>query len=84
MTKEKETDYEVTEGNIFETIGCKNADELLARSELLSEVEKSGLLQHEVAKKLGIKQSKVSMLINGNLSKFNADSLLCYLAILKD
>ena len=86
MTREKETDYEVDEGNVFAAIGRKNADELVARSELLEQVgdliEKSGLLQKEVAKKLGIKQSKVSMLVNGNLSEFSTDTLFHYLAIL--
>lgn len=82
----KEATYEVTEGNVFEAIGRKNAKELLARAELLDKVstliEKSGLSQSEVAKKLGISQPKVSMLVNGQLSEFSADSLLHYLAIL--
>jgi predicted XRE-type DNA-binding protein len=86
MTRKKETDYEITEGSIFAAMGRKNADELIARSDLLDEVgaliEKSGLLQNEVAKKLGIKQSKVSMLINGHLSEFSTETLLHYLAIL--
>ena len=86
MTKDKEIEYEVDEGNIFAAIGRKDADELVARSELLDEVgdliEKSGLTQHQVAKKLGIKQSKVSMLVNGHLSEFSTDILLHYLAIL--
>jgi len=82
----KETDYVVDEGNVFAAIGRKDAGELVARSELLDEVgnliEKSGLTQHEVAKKLGIKQSKVSMLVNGHLSEFSTDTLLHYLAVL--
>jgi len=84
MTKAAE--YELDEDNIFAAIGRKDADEFVARSELLDEVgdliEKSGLTQHEVAKKLGIKQSKVSMLVNGHLSEFSGDILLHYLAIL--
>ncbi len=84
MTKQK--DYQIDEENIFAAIGHKNVGELLARSELLEEVgdliEKSGLTQNEVAKKLGIKQSKVSMLINGHLSEFSTDTLLHYLAVL--
>lgn len=84
MTKEK--DYHIDEENVFSAIGRKDAGELLARSELLEEVgdliEKSGLTQNEVAKKLGIKQSKVSTLINGHLSEFSTDTLLHYLAIL--
>jgi predicted XRE-type DNA-binding protein len=86
MTRPKETHYEVDEMNVFAAIGRKDADELLARSELLDEVgnliEKSGLTQREVAKKLGIKQSKVSMLVNGHLSEFSTDTLLHYLAVL--
>ncbi len=86
MTKAKETDYEVNEENIFAAIGRKDAGELIARSELLEEVgnliEKSGLTQRKVAKKLGIKQSKVSMLVNGHLSEFSTDTLLHYLSIL--
>lgn len=86
MAKEKEVDYEVTEGNVFAAIGRKNANELLARAELLDKVsiliEKSGLPQSEVAKKLGITQPKVSMLVNGRLSEFGTDSLLHYLSIL--
>jgi predicted XRE-type DNA-binding protein len=82
----KENHYEVTEGNVFAAIGRKNADELLARAELLDKVvtliENSGLLQHHVAKKLGITQPKVSALINGHLSEFSADTLLHYLSIL--
>lgn len=86
MAKKGEIHYEVTEGNIFAAIGHKNADELFARAELLDKVgaliEKSDLLQSEVAKKLGISQSKVSKLVNGRLSEFSTDTLLHYLAIL--
>lgn len=82
----KETNYQVDEDNVFVALGRKDADELVARSELLEEVgdliEKSGLTQQKVAKKLGIKQSKVSMLVNGHLSEFSTDTLLQYLAIL--
>ncbi len=82
----KETDYEVTEGNVFVALGRKNADELLARAELLEKVgtliENSGLSQSEVAEKLGITQPKVSMLVNGRLSEFGTDTLLHYLSIL--
>lgn len=86
MTKEKEADYEVTEGDVFAALGRKNSDELLARAELLDKVstliENSGLSQSEVAKNLGITQPKVSMLVNGHLSEFGTDTLLHYLSIL--
>ena len=82
----KEADYEVTEGNVFAALGRKNSDELLARAELLDKVstliENSGLSQSEVAKKLGVTQPKVSMLVNGRLSEFGTDTLLHYLSLL--
>lgn len=85
MNKEN-LDYEVTEGNIFSALDLDNSEELLARSKLLMQVsdliKKSGLSQQEVAKKLGITQPKVSMLVTGRLSEFSADSLLHYLSIL--
>lgn len=83
---DKEKDYEVTEGNVFAALGRKNAEELLVRAELLDKVgtliENSRLSQIEVAKKLGITQPKVSMLVNGRLSEFGTDTLLHYLFIL--
>jgi predicted XRE-type DNA-binding protein len=86
MAKEKETDYEVTEGNVFAALGRNNPDELLAKAKLLDKVstliKNSGLSQQDVAKKLGITQPKVSMLVTGRLSQFSADTLLHYLSIL--
>lgn len=79
-------DFDVTEGNIFADLGLDQPEELFARSKLLHQVsnliKKCGLSQKEVAKKLGITQPKVSMLVSGKLSQFSADSLLHYLAIL--
>lgn len=84
MTKEKK--YEIDETDAFTALGRKNAKDLLIRSDLLEKVEdlieKSGISQREVGKKLGITQSKVSALVNGRVSEFSMDSLLNYLAIL--
>lgn len=86
VTRKKKLDYEVTEGNIFAAIGRPNADELLARAKLLDKVssliKNSNLSQDEVAKKLGISQPKVSMLVTGRLSQFSSDTLMHYLSIL--
>ncbi len=82
----EDVDYEVSEGNIFEALGLNQPQDLLVRSKLLMEVsdliERSCLSQHEVAKKLGITQPKVSMLVGGKLSAFSTDTLLHYLSIL--
>ncbi|MGH2613013.1 MAG: helix-turn-helix domain-containing protein [Rhabdochlamydiaceae bacterium] len=86
MTKPKETDYEITEGNVFAALGLDNPEELLARAKLLNEVstliKKSGFTQSKIAKKLGITQSKVSLLVGGHLSAFSTETLMHYLSIL--
>ncbi len=83
----KETDYEITEGNVFAALGLDQPEELLAKSKLLHQVsaliKNSRLSQKEVAKRLGITQSKVSMLTTGRLFQFSTDSLLRYLSILR-
>lgn len=82
----KEEGYEVSSGNVFADLGRDQPEELLARAELLHRVstliKKSGLSQQEIAKKLGITQPKVSMLVTGRLSQFSADTLIHYLSIL--
>lgn len=85
MTK-KEADYEITLDNIFAVLGCDQPDELLARAKLLDQVgtliKNSRLSQKAVAKKLGVTQPKVSMLVTGRLSEFSTDTLLHYLSLL--
>ena|SRR5690349_9138654 len=86
VPRKKKLDYEITEGNIFSAIGRPNPDELLARAMLLDNVssliKNSNLSQDEIAKKLGISQPKVSMLVTGRLSQFSSDTLMHYLSIL--
>ena len=87
MVRNKEIDWEESSGNVFADLELDRPEELLARSKLLYRVstliKNSRLSQKEVAKKLGITQQKVSMLINGRLSEFSTDSLLHYLSILE-
>ncbi len=82
----KDKRYEVSTDNIFEDLALDQPDELMARAKLLHKVstliKNSGLSQHEVAKRLGITQPKVSMLVGGRLSAFSTDTLLQYLSIL--
>ena len=85
MTK-KSKDYEVTSGNIFADLELEQPEELLVRAKLLQDVgsliKATKLSQKEVAEKLNISQSKVSMLVSGKLSAFSADTLLHYLSVL--
>jgi len=85
MSRKKE-ELKLTEGNIFADLGLENSEELVARSELLSEVSRliktSELSQKELAEILGISQPKVSMLVSGKLSAFSTDTLFLYLRLL--
>jgi predicted XRE-type DNA-binding protein len=86
MAKNKKLEWEESSGNVFADLELDQPEELLARSKLLHQVstliQNSKLSQKEAAKKLGITQPKVSMLISGRLSEFSTDSLLRYLSIL--
>ena len=86
MSKNKKNDYELTEGNVFSALERDQPDELIVKAKLLDKVstliKNCKLSQKEVAKRLGITQPKVSMLLGGRLSVFSTDTLLHYLSIL--
>jgi predicted XRE-type DNA-binding protein len=76
----------ITTDNIFADLGLENAEELRARSDLMSEVvtiiRNSGLTQKEIAKILGISAPKVSALMTGKINDFSNDTLVNYLTLL--
>lgn len=76
----------ITTDNIFADLGLKNAEELRARSDLMSEVvsiiRNSGLSQKEIAEILGISPPKVSALMTGKINDFSNDTLVSYLTLL--
>jgi len=82
----KKKDFDITEGNIFADLGLDDADEMVTRSDLMSEVvsivRKSGLTQKEIAKILGISAPKVSALMTGKINDFSNDTLVTYLTLL--
>ena len=81
----REKDF-VTTDNIFADLGLDDADEMVARSDLMSEVvslvRKSGLSQKEIAEILGISAPKVSALMTGKINDFSNDTLVTYLTLL--
>lgn len=81
--KRKLTRLEAGSGNVFADLGLKDADQLLARSQIgfhvFKIVEEKGLKQREIASILGIAQSDVSHLMNGHFSRFTTDKLLDFL-----
>jgi predicted XRE-type DNA-binding protein len=72
--------------NIYRDLGFPEAEaiNLLARSELMMEIEKAikskGLNQSQAAKLLGVAQPRLSDLYNGKLEKFTVDMLMKWLS----
>jgi len=81
--KRKSTKVQLGSGNVFADLGLKDADQLMARSQIGFHVfkilEARKLKQREIASILGIAQSDVSHLMNGHFSRFTTDKLLDFL-----
>ena len=81
--RRKSTRVEVGLGNVFADLGLKDADQLMARSQIglhiFKILEQKRLKQREIASILGIAQSDVSHLMNGYFSRFTTDKLLDFL-----
>lgn len=79
----KKVDHTVSSGNVFADLGLPDAEELLAKADLMIEIhniiEERGLTQTEAAEILGIDQPKVSALVNQKLSGFSMERLYRYL-----
>ena len=73
-------------GNVFADLGFANADEMMAKSELVRHInkiiEQRGLTQVEAAELLGVNQPKVSALKRGRLTDFSIDRLMRFLVAL--
>ena len=71
------------DGNIFETLGFPDAEELKAKAELVIQIiqvmEERGLKQVEAAEIMGIDQPKVSQLVRGKLDGFSMERLYRFL-----
>src|SRR5690349_6216556 len=69
--------------NVFADLGLPDAQEMYAKATLAHQIcaliEKAGLTQSQAAKKLGIDQPKVSMLMRGRLKDFSTERLLNFL-----
>lgn len=72
--------------NVFKDLGLKDADELLVKAGLTSQIagiiEDRKLTQAAAAKILGLKQPDVSNLLRGKLSKFSTKRLMNFLTLL--
>lgn len=70
-------------GNVFADLGFENADEMLAKAELVRQIgaiiAERGLTQTGAAEVLGTTQPKVSALVRGQLSGFSMERLIRFL-----
>lgn len=75
--------HEIGSGNVFADVGRENADELLAKAELVRQIsaviEERGITQAQAAELLGTTQPTVSDLVRGRLSKFSMERLIAFL-----
>jgi predicted XRE-type DNA-binding protein len=80
-TRIKQTVIKPTD-NIFKALGfpAGESEVMLMRSDLMIDlriyIEECGLTQADVAKKLGVTQSRVSDLVRGRWEKFNLEMLI--------
>ena len=66
-------------GNVFEDLGVPDAEEHLAKADLVSKIasviESRALTQVEASRIIGLPQSKVSLLVRGRFRDFSTDRL---------
>jgi predicted XRE-type DNA-binding protein len=81
MARRKDSDIEVSSGNVFADLGIANADEEQTKVRLALAINQSldGLTQMDAAKRLGTKQPNVSALRNYRLDGFSAERLMHFL-----
>lgn len=83
LKEEDHTSVHVGTGNVFEDLGFPNAQEMLAKAELVRQicklVEKRNLTQAQIGELLGLPQPKVSQLLRGRLTGFSSDRLMRFL-----
>jgi len=73
-------------GNVFADLGLPDAEELLAKAELVFAIsqamEERGLTQRQAAVLMGVDQPKVSHMLRGRLRDFSTDRLMGFLTSL--
>lgn len=86
--KEKLADatVEIGSGNVYADLGFDHPEEMLAKAQLVSEMQKSikkkKITQTEAADMLGLTQPKLSILLKGQFKGYSTDRLIRFLRIL--
>ena len=67
-------------GNVYADLGYENADEMLVKAQLVSEIaeiiQRKGLTQVKAAKLLGLTQPKISAMLRGQFRGFSERKLI--------
>ncbi|MEG3899400.1 MULTISPECIES: XRE family transcriptional regulator [unclassified Microcoleus] len=75
--------FEESSGNVFADLGLKDADELFMRGKIGIQVirilKQRNLKQREISQLLGIPQSEVSHLMNGEFQRLSEGKILIFL-----
>lgn len=83
MNDEHRIEVEEGSGNLWADIGRPDADEALARAELMRRISEGirvrGLTQAAAAELLGTTQPTISDLVRGKLSRFSLERLIAFL-----
>ena len=83
MEKDKNKDYTVGSGNVFQDLGFENPEEEFTKVKLASIIndiiEERKLTQQEAGAILGANQPKISALKNGRLKGFSIERLFSFL-----
>jgi predicted XRE-type DNA-binding protein len=83
MSDEHRIEVEEGSGNPWADIGRPDADEALARAELMHRISEGirarGLTQTTAAELLGTTQPTISDLVRGKLSRFSLERLIAFL-----
>ena len=78
-----EPDITESSGNVFADLGLPDAEELLAKAELVRRIsaliDERGLTQAQAAEILGTNQPTISDLVRGRLGKFSIGRLILFL-----
>jgi len=73
-------------GNVYADLDMRDADEMLAKAELVSAIGRTlrerKLTQADAAKIMGIDQPKVSNLLKGQFRGYSSDRLMQFLTLL--
>lgn len=79
----EETVFEESSGNVFADLGLEDAEELFVRGKIgiqvLRLLKQRNLKQREISELLGISQTEVSHLMNGEFQRFSEGKLLIFL-----